>query len=245
MLTPKLRSSTPSEGWSGSSRTWGRQRRPQKAYMHCRLKEQMTDAIELGPCPSGKHLGPHRNRCDVSSPPVPLFPIPYPNLGREPSSILILKKKKLILKWRSFAANYTNSYAANAARTRLVAKVPSTRPTSAARSSPAVKAGRPLLRGTSSRGACGERPLRCQEEKSPPRWQQGGKAPAKSLVPDWLNEDDLYGWPWEHVLHWWYGRLAAMFPTVQGGNLDWPVVDYDDGKEKEAENEGEELDDIF
>ena len=74
---------------------------------------------------------------------------------------------------------------------------------------------------------------------------KGGKAPAKKPVPDWLNEDDLYGRPWEHVLHWWYGRLAAMFPTVQGGNLDWPVVDYDDGNEKEAENEDEDLDDIF
>ena len=36
-----------------------------------------------------------------------------------------------------------------------------------------------------------------------------------------------------------------MFPIVQGGNLDWPVVDYDDGNEKEAENEDEDLDDIF
>ena len=81
-------------------------------------------------------------------------------------------------------------------------------------------------------GACGERPLRWQEEKNPPRWQQGGKAPAKKPVPDWLNEDDLYGWPSEHVLHWRYGRLTAMFPTVQGGNLDWPVDDYDHGNEK-------------
>lgn len=34
-----------------------------------------------------------------------------------------------------------------------------------------------------------------------------------------------------------------MFPTIQGSNLDWPVVDDDESKEEQ--NRDKDLDDFF